>query len=350
MKLYGHDSENPLGSDTLLQRIVRFRRVSNFFYCLMFVFVFWYAESYAAMYLFLALSFISPAFHLYAFITKKSRDYINKTSALNSYAFVVFSVPLIYLTRDIDFICLIICPITIGLYSSINHRYNWLVLITLLLTHIGLLWPVTNLITLSTLLASYALVLSFTHLFSVRVQVDNATLAQLALQDALTGLKNRRALELDMSNSEIRKKVRSVTFLDVDHFKRINDQHGHIFGDKVLKSVADAIKRSISNSDEAYRYGGEEFVIVSQNKQAHQQMCLKLKEEIQHVGLAAKSTKHQQEVHFTASLGVCLDDDKKNLHQLVKDADSAMYHAKKTGRNRIVLFGDPMLPINENEE
>ncbi|HIE64469.1 MAG: GGDEF domain-containing protein [Nitrospira sp.] len=94
----------------------------------------------------------------------------------------------------------------------------------------------------------------------------NKELKALALEDALLGIGNRRAMEVDLQythSAAIRyKKPYSVILLDIDHFKEYNDDYGHLMGDKALKEVADSLKSSIRQSDRLYRYGGEEFLLI----------------------------------------------------------------------------------------
>lgn len=349
MQLHGANAEYSLGSTKLLHKMLLLRRVIGSVYSSFFFILFWYLGNYWAMAIVFVLALLAPLLYGYAYLAGKSQKAKTKISNFIALAFSLSIVATIYFAREVDFVYLITYPTTIAVYSASNYRYRLLILI-LSVAAIGIiLSTVLSTYSLVVFLAIYVLVLSFTHLFSMRIKVDNSTLAKLALKDALTGLQNRRSLELDMGETEIIEKIQSVIFLDIDHFKNINDRYGHVFGDEVLKAIASAIKSSINKNDKAYRYGGEEFIIVTQGKESSEATCLKIKSAIEKIHLMTETYGEKNTVTFTASIGLASKEEGKTLHQLVKDADNAMYHAKEIGRNRIVLFGEPMNPVIETK-
>jgi diguanylate cyclase (GGDEF)-like protein len=166
-------------------------------------------------------------------------------------------------------------------------------------------------------------------------------LRENALRDPMTGLYNRRFLEdyvgALVSSSQRRKSPFSVLMLDLDFFKQVNDTHGHEAGDKVIKTLADLLMRSVRASDIAVRYGGEEFLLVLTDTAA--EMAQKVAEKIRAEVEATKIPLPGGVLHKTISIGVSeFPADADTFWQVVKYADVALYKAKSGGRNRVVRF------------
>jgi diguanylate cyclase (GGDEF)-like protein len=163
----------------------------------------------------------------------------------------------------------------------------------------------------------------------------------LSITDPLTGLANRRWLE-SYVNEECEKalhskKELSVFMLDIDHFKLFNDFYGHAMGDKCIKIIADVIKRTFrARSGLAARYGGEEFCcIVSET--GSESACLIAEEILQELkNEAVPHEKSNTSNHVTISLGVYsgLPSSSESGKDLIKRADTYLYHAKENGRNQ----------------
>ncbi len=164
---------------------------------------------------------------------------------------------------------------------------------------------------------------------------SNKLLEALALRDALTGAYNRRELSRIISQEILRCKRThqplSVIFLDIDHFKTVNDRFGHKQGDEVLKSVTHIIKSRVRRTDSVGRWGGEEFIIIlPETELSSAAMAAEdLRREIMHKPLEGVG-------HVTASLGVTALTAKDTLDSLVCRADGLMYEAKKSGRNKVM--------------
>jgi diguanylate cyclase (GGDEF)-like protein/PAS domain S-box-containing protein len=160
-------------------------------------------------------------------------------------------------------------------------------------------------------------------------------LQHLAAHDPLTGLYNRIMLEQKLTN-DISRSVRydhklSILLLDIDHFKLVNDQYGHLEGDNVLCCIAATINDSIRNIDYAARYGGEEFVVVLPETGLNE--AKELAERLRKKIIGAETGKH---IHVTASIGVSsFPEYAQSLYGLIQSADSSMYCAKEHGRNQI---------------
>jgi len=167
------------------------------------------------------------------------------------------------------------------------------------------------------------------------------TLREMALRDGLTGLYNRRYLE-DVFTRELHRAERSgkpvsVVMLDIDHFKRFNDKHGHDAGDFVLSAVARAISNNIRPSDIACRYGGEELAVVLPETTLE---CAR--ERAEHMRRAIRETNlthaGQTLPGPTASFGVAVyPANGSKPADLLKAADQALYRAKQDGRDRVCL-------------
>ncbi len=177
-----------------------------------------------------------------------------------------------------------------------------------------------------------------------KLEQSNQELAQalervqlLATIDPLTQCLNRRAL-MDALHQEERRRARSptsvgVVMLDLDHFKSINDNHGHDVGDAVLVAVAARVKAQLRETDLLARWGGEEFLCVLMpvhedsllNKA--QDMCTRLAQ--------TPVLREPEPLTVTASVGVALWNDEESVQACIQRADAALYRAKRTGRNRV---------------
>lgn len=157
-------------------------------------------------------------------------------------------------------------------------------------------------------------------------------------RDPLTRALNRRFLSSILSReigfANTNHTPLSVLLLDVDHFKRINDTHGHPVGDEVLRQVAEAVTENVRPSDFVFRYGGEEFLIVLVETHLHQAATIA---ERMRLALAAKPITAAGLAPFnvTASIGVAEHRGHPDENYLVKAADDALYRAKQNGRNRV---------------
>lgn len=173
-----------------------------------------------------------------------------------------------------------------------------------------------------------------------------ATAAHLAHHDALTNLPNRRLL-FDRLQYELSVCVRSdsqgaLLFIDIDHFKTLNDARGHLVGDAILVEVAQRMSGCLRDIDLLARLGGDEFVVVLSslgNKQpASARQALKVAEKLR-AAVALPLEAGGQMHHLSASIGVALfPSDGSDIETLLKHADTAMYHAKEEGRNCVRFF------------
>jgi diguanylate cyclase (GGDEF)-like protein len=175
--------------------------------------------------------------------------------------------------------------------------------------------------------------------------IENAQLYQevqaLALTDVVTGVYNRRGM-LELGHQEFERSIRfrhplSVLMIDIDHFKRTNDQLGHEGGDQVLRFLAKLLQNSLRKSDNVCRYGGEEFLVLLSETNISSAMVVgeRLRIEFE----AATITINGVKVQCTMSIGAAsLQGETSDLLELINQADNALYEAKQSGRNRLVAF------------
>lgn len=158
-----------------------------------------------------------------------------------------------------------------------------------------------------------------------------------AMIDPLTGLSNRGAMALTL-NREIDRSRRhhqdmSILMIDIDRFKSLNDQYGHLAGDDVLRQVSRLIQNAIRGCDACFRFGGEEFLVVLSN--SNLPLARLVAERLrQTVCEETRSPAANKEI--TVSIGVAHYENETNWPELVSRADKALYEAKQAGRNRVV--------------
>jgi diguanylate cyclase (GGDEF)-like protein len=174
--------------------------------------------------------------------------------------------------------------------------------------------------------------------FAVSIRAERfRALTALVRQDSMTGLYNhlsfKTRLDTEIDRSRRSGKPLSVTMLDIDHFKRVNDTHGHPQGDRVIKTLAQLLRKRLRKSDIIGRYGGEEFAVAMPDtpvelaatilNELREQFC-QLRYMTEHADFACS---------FSAGVSLCKAQD--NVASVLKTADQALYHAKETGINRV---------------
>ena len=175
-------------------------------------------------------------------------------------------------------------------------------------------------------------------LFEHQLEVENG-------RDALTRLLNRRFLpsvlnrEIALSNQQ--GKRFALLLLDIDHFKQVNDEHGHDAGDLVLQQAAALLLNGVRNGDFVFRYGGEEMLVMLVEVDA--QASLRIAENLRQRFADNEFLIGQgRRIGLTVSIGVAVYDQHPDPQYLIRRADQAMYMAKNSGRNRVWLAGDPL--------
>lgn len=167
----------------------------------------------------------------------------------------------------------------------------------------------------------------------------------LAMHDGLTGLFNRRAIEehaeaaLDLAKRKDR--ALSILLLDIDHFKSINDQYGHKAGDEALRQLARMLTENLRQYDRAGRWGGEEFIVILPETELQEAMHVaeRLRSRVEQ---ASVSPENCETFSMQISLGVAsVCAPYPSLAKLIDAADTALYEAKQSGRNRVCCYDQP---------
>lgn len=241
-------------------------------------------------------------------------------------------------------------------YVAAERRARWLLAASFYVMAGGLLWrgftawfePETILPIYgespargATLFAFYAVTLasSFAFLLMHKEQADREAYER-ASTDPLTGVYNRRTFE-ELADAQLSRARRarmavSLLMLDLDHFKRVNDTHGHVAGDHVLAGFAALVRTCLRKEDLLARYGGEEFVVLLPGAATAAAVALaeRIRETIETTPLKAPGA----EIRITVSIGVTTETGAKlpALEDMIARADEALYRAKHEGRNRVV--------------
>lgn len=184
----------------------------------------------------------------------------------------------------------------------------------------------------TTILITIVVMSAFAYAFSIVTNRQRELLIRLATKDPLTGAGNRRALENKLSDvvaTHSRTRApSSLIILDLDHFKAVNDAHGHAVGDEILRSIVNIVNLRIRVTDSLYRIGGEEFVVVLEGQNA--EGAKRLAEQLRTLVEANELVPDRS---VTISLGVAEIHYKETGSDWLHRADEALYAAKREGRN-----------------
>lgn len=195
---------------------------------------------------------------------------------------------------------------------------------------------------------------NFLHALSSRLREDNKLISEgmqkqkifseKAQTDSLTGLRNRHWLNEKLPGLLRKQKAGypycSLLMLDIDHFKQFNDQYGHLAGDRVLQSVANIVRDSLRDNDAAIRYGGEEIILVLPDTSEHnaQAIAQRLRQFIREHKVENYDGTFLPSV--SVSIGVYTIDTGDTVEQILNRVDTALYEAKRAGRDRVVIWKD----------
>lgn len=178
-------------------------------------------------------------------------------------------------------------------------------------------------------------------LFPLRNALLYRAAVQSALRDPLTETGNRIAMqqtlkrEVDIARRTLQ--PLSVLMVDIDHFKRINDTHGHLIGDQALKAVASALKESLRNVDMVFRFGGEEFMVLLSN--TNREAASMVGERLRMAVLGIQYLVENRPIELSVSLGCATLLPGESMESLLRRADNALYVSKRDGRNRLSMAG-----------
>ena len=168
------------------------------------------------------------------------------------------------------------------------------------------------------------------------LRLERKSLQRMARRDPLTGILNRQGLGEELVRAAERGDNQffplSVVFMDIDHFKRINDEHGHAVGDEVIKELAETVQRDIQRSDLFARWGGEEFILICPGTGPSEAQAI-----AERLRRSIATRRWPRGLHVTSSFGVAESHAGEDLVESIRRADEAMYQAKQKGRDRVEL-------------
>jgi two-component system, cell cycle response regulator len=173
-------------------------------------------------------------------------------------------------------------------------------------------------------------------------------LAHQAMRDPLTNIYNRRAitdiLKHELARTRRAKKSVSIAICDIDHFKQINDSHGHRTDDNVLIEFTRTVLDILRESDYLGRWGGEEFLVIAPgvNDRDHGGLFDRIRQGVEAMEIPGEDCR----IRITVSIGIAIGTGHEQADEFIQAADSAMYQAKNSGRNRVV-FAEPAGPGQE---
>ncbi len=172
------------------------------------------------------------------------------------------------------------------------------------------------------------------------VEKAHAKMAEMSTVDELTKLYNRRyfidALDGEFERANRYEMEMALIMLDLDYFKKVNDTYGHPAGDMVLSDVGTILKKHIRRSDLACRYGGEEFAVILPN--VNKNSIFSAYERFREMVSKQSFKSESKQFHITVSIGIAFSNEADSANDLLAHADRALYQAKESGRNRIVIF------------
>ncbi|MGE5240857.1 MAG: GGDEF domain-containing protein [Bacteroidota bacterium] len=172
----------------------------------------------------------------------------------------------------------------------------------------------------------------------LKAEGEAEEMSRMAITDSLTRIMNRRGITVGlldaMAQAERYRTPLTVAMADIDHFKEVNDTHGHEAGDRVLKDVAAILSDALRMPDKVGRYGGEEFLMILPHTTLTQGR--KIADRIRASVSKWDFDLGAEKIHLTISIGLCQFKSGEDLEQFLSHADKALYEAKKGGRNLVV--------------
>ena len=220
-----------------------------------------------------------------------------------------------------------------GKWITQNHLL--MILVTAWILY-AISWPMTAALQMRSQLKSSKERLVLLDEINKALQIEAKELVGQAHVDPLTGALNRQGLRAAMMNTaNLLSQPMAVIFIDLDHFKRVNDEHGHEVGDAVLRDFALTVSCETRSNDKLVRWGGEEFLIICPSTTAEQACLLATK-------LRNALPRHKWPVglRVTSSFGVAALGPREDIGAVIKRADKALYRAKANGRDRVELALD----------
>ena len=199
--------------------------------------------------------------------------------------------------------------------------------------------PFTSTMAATAYVVSAALVMLYALIFASLTEYQRQRLVGLATRDPLTGIANRRSMEVELADvlrsHQEQAQPAALAVVDLDHFKRVNDLHGHAAGDRVLQAFAQLVEHCIRKRDRLFRFGGEEFVLLfpATDREGARAALEKVQRELRENLMGPDGP-------VTVSIGAALLEPGDDWPTWLSRADQALYQAKRSGRDQ-VRFDDP---------
>ncbi len=219
--------------------------------------------------------------------------------------------------------------------QNLNYYTDQIALIRNTTIGLSLLLVLLSFYLLQKIFNNFALTL---HSFQNRMEIKNRTLSKLANTDHLTKLHNRKytdtIIRKELNRAKRYEQPLSLIMLDIDDFKIINDTYGHNSGDRLLKDLSKLVLSTIRDSDYFGRWGGEEFILIAPQTSLESSVLLAEK-----IRMAVSEFNFKEAKNVTCSLGVVQYSDEENADDLIHNADLALYEAKNSGKNKVIIYG-----------
>jgi len=233
-----------------------------------------------------------------------------------------------------------IYPIIMTVYFLNSLKVSVLLVTPTMVALIPLLLAEKSIIEVISVIVTLVICQLFGLLLSRKIRQQYAIMQELVNQDGLTGALNRRAFDervnflnsFSLRHKKKQEAVSSLIMFDIDNFKHINDEFGHQEGDQVLINLTKVFKRSIRGTDQLYRYGGEEFVVIVNGADTFK--ATELAEKLRYI-LETSSISNSTKI--TASFGVAELQALESPTRWIDRADKAMYRAKRAGKNKVCI-------------
>lgn len=300
------------------------------------------------------IDFLGALATIIALINLKTTQKIDQAALIGTTSLLLFFVSFVYLSKNESFglIWTIFFPI-IALTINSTRRGLIFSLLFLLATSIisfqGIgewqngLWDLKSFLRLNVALSMIILIMYIHEVAMDKAQKYEqdslSVLEELSLNDALTGIANRRRIN-SLLDTEFERAKRyqtpfSIVLFDIDYFKKINDNYGHLVGDNTLKSLSKLVNETIRKTEVVGRWGGEEFILIL--PEANINTSFLVAEKIRKI--ISKTKFKDLGGSLTCSFGVSEYKQGITLDELIEQADQALYKAKENGRNMVTVYG-----------
>jgi diguanylate cyclase (GGDEF)-like protein len=228
-----------------------------------------------------------------------------------------------------------IYPAMLSAYYIMSPKKGMIVNFVMLSLYLPKLFQMLEVVNIATIVITIIITNVIAYVFASGLKQQEVTLKKLASEDYLTSTGNRRSLNIELlkvyKSLQNHDRTAAIVLLDLDHFKKVNDTHGHLKGDEVLVRLSELLKCFYKTNESVFRYGGEEFLVVCPGKPIVE--VVKMAEEFRKI---VKRNIIIDSVEQTISLGVAEYVKEENIDDWVHRVDLALYQAKNEGRDRVV--------------